>query len=380
MKQVRLYSVRVNWSTKGPGDQSIPSASLSVHHITVLNVCAPQLSLPVGPYHPYEPMEPQMDLTHLEMVPALSAVLDKSQTSRPRIFAVFTPVMDEKSSQVHVPGQTVISLWEIREETPQIDESLLELASKKTTAGNLKPEYSLHSLEEVTVDRIVIDVKQVQPGLMFGVSSSDGSVQFRDRSFAVLPSDESSDQGSSLSQAGFILASDPCLHSALSLDHSMTATFGLEHDPKLSLAQLPFEYLDSGSLEKASAVMALNQSAAEAMIGGQHTDLMMTMQSFMAQLPAEQRAILESQNARFAYKALFVADKLNSGIDLRLPPLLACLSTQLLYSNHGERTARSLQWKIAWITLNLRHIALSFGFCLKDTEMSKPGNSVPRFP
>ena len=314
-----------------------------------------------------------MELTHLELVPALSPFMDKTQTSRPRILAAFTPLMDEKSSQVQIPGQTVISMWEIYEEVPQLDESLVELAPKKGATGNLKPEFSLSALEDVTVDRVVVSITQVQPGLMFGVCCSDGNVQFRDRSFATLPADESNEKCSSLSQAGFVLASEPGLHYGLSLDHSIVATFGLEHDPKISVAQLPLEYLEPSSLEKVSALIALNQSAAEAMMGGHHIDLIMTMQSFATQLPAEQRLMVDSQSARFAYRAFFVADKLLSGIELRLPPLSACLGIQLLYSSHGERSPRSLQWKLAWITINLRHIALSFGFCLKDSEMSKPG-------
>ena len=373
-KQVRLYSLRVQWPTQKPqGDQHLPPATLALEHLTSINVCAP-FSVPLsGQFDAYGSIGPPFELTHLDYIAPLPDPLDKGRLSKPRILAAFTPVLDYRTSDVHSLGQTIITMWDISEEAPHLDESFLELNSKKRVASALKMEYYLRPLEDVTVDRIVTHIAQVQPGLTLGVCFCDGTIQFRDRSFASLAPDDSNEKCSSLSQAGFLLAAEPHIHCALSTNYCVAAAFGLDHDPKVTNAQLPFELVDPRALDKVAAAFALHLTAAEATANGQYADLLQAAQGFLRALPDAQRAPLERQAARDGYRGLFVADKLNGQVEIRMPSLTSCLAWQTHLADRGGGVPRSLQWKIGWITLNLKHAAISFGLSLKEPEISRPG-------
>ena len=105
-------------------------------------------------------------------------------------------------------------------------------------------------------------------------------------------------------------------------------------------------------------------------------DLIMILYHFLLQLPKDQRRQVEQQCLRDSYKALqAVAVLVDAVIDkiIRFPPLVRCLSLQAALGYHGEKRGRSLGSKVASILMNMRFIAVSFGFAL----MVKPNPNVP---
>ena len=105
-------------------------------------------------------------------------------------------------------------------------------------------------------------------------------------------------------------------------------------------------------------------------------DLIMVLYRFLQQLPNDHRRQIEQQCLKDSYKALHAIGLLVDATPdkiIRFPPFARCLSLQAALGYHGEKKNRSLGSKVATVVMNLRFIAVSFGFAL----MAKPNPNVP---
>ena len=372
-KQVKLYLIHVKWPAPKAQNEQAPSlAAIVISHLTYISVCTPSSPHLMGGAHAFGLMGSPYELTHLELVPTLPDVTDPNHTSKPRLLANFSPVLENSTSEMYGVGQSVTSIWEISEESPQLDESFLELTSKKGPAGALKTEYYLRPLDEVMLHRIAVQITQVYPGSLLAVSLCDGTTLLRDRSLAILPPDENPDKTSGLAQVGFVLSAEPGLHAAVSSSHGAVATFGLAHDPKLFVAHLPLAPLDPGAINRVSAAIALSITAAEGTTAG-HFDLQMVLHGVLKTLPDDLRGLAALESVRETCRAVSLPERLNRQIDVRTMQISSVLAMQLLTADLTPRGYRSVRWKVAWVTLNLRHLAMTFGLLLKEPENKHPG-------
>jgi len=114
---------------------------------------------------------------------------------------------------------------------------------------------ALRRLEDVRLDRIVVQIQLASDNITLVIAYSDGSVEFRDRTtLQNLPMDDMPNKATSLPQIGFRFGTaEPCefhntssyndsshtvgLHMALSQHRCIKVFFGSEHEPKMSFLQ-----------------------------------------------------------------------------------------------------------------------------------------------
>ncbi len=110
----------------------------------------------------------------------------------------------------------------------------------------------------------------------------------------------------------------------------------------------------------------LQNAVAEAPFTGNSTndDIVMTMSQFMGQLTEEQKVSLHNTFMRDMYRVLGLEDKL---IDMRqfektirTGMITRCWSMQSALGNYGDKYKRTMPSKLAWVALNLRHIATAY--------------------
>ena len=298
----------------------------------------------MGQYGSFDSTDALLEMTHFGFVPATPEVLDKEHTGRPRLYAAFSPVLDGKTMDVHVLGQSTMSIWEVREETPHLDDIFSELGPKKSTAGGFRAEHRLFHIEDVFFQRIITHIAQVRPGLMVAVALCDGTVQFRYRHLVPVLLDDNMNAGSTLPEAGFTLMSDPALHAAFSLNYCLMGTSGLSREPKVSALQLQTDILSDIFVEKVIATFALLLAAVEGSTPGQthFLDLIVAIQDFLQRLPEERREQAGPRLVQHSYRSFLLADKLNQHIDIRMPQITSCLSLQGLFASKNGPIKRTL--------------------------------------
>jgi mediator of RNA polymerase II transcription subunit 16 len=161
------------------------------------------------------------------------------------------------------------------------------------------------------------------------------------------------------------------LHVALSQNACVKASFGTEHDPKLSLLQISEETLavsDFFFLEKACAAFVLQNLSAETAMQS-NDDVLTCIRKFTSQLTPEDRAKFEQDFLSQTYRAL--GNNLDRSADqvpdkfLRYVPFQRTLSVQASLGYHGLRSKRTLSSKIAWTILQIRNIAVVTGFAFQ---------------
>ena len=132
-KQLKLCILKVDWQIPKTGEAAPGPATLSLHHLSTLDICAPSFTGPdfVDTAPDHRPRE--LELSHLKLLPRPP---DDESSAVPAVLGIFScfPGIATDGSTFY----NVISRWELREEKGVIDPSFTKLSTKKTTSNELK--------------------------------------------------------------------------------------------------------------------------------------------------------------------------------------------------------------------------------------------------
>jgi hypothetical protein len=126
-KQIRLYTLKINWQVTKQGEQVQLNPTIDCQHIAVLDSCTPH-------HDPAMAYSVPVELSGLHVIPR---GLDTN--SLPLVLAVFTSLPPQAGTGSGTASTyTILSRWELRDEVPTLDTSFLQLGSKKSGAAELK--------------------------------------------------------------------------------------------------------------------------------------------------------------------------------------------------------------------------------------------------
>ncbi|KAI4179860.1 MAG: hypothetical protein L6R41_007600 [Letrouitia leprolyta] len=158
---------------------------------------------------------PEDQLYHLELLPPGPDVRNK-ETSDPILLALFRTTSDQ-TDHLAMSGvsSTCVVRWELNSCKPSLHPSFSQLASKRIAASNvieLQSEAILSKLPGVIVHNVIIAVQQLNFGTTLVLCTSDGGVEFRNRTtLDLLPPDDTPAQVSGISPVGLGFVDDnPC--------------------------------------------------------------------------------------------------------------------------------------------------------------------------
>lgn len=123
-KQIRLYSMKIDWRFPKPGEQSSFTPAIECQQLTVLESFCPMLdTVMLSP-------SAEPELSHLHIVPrALGR--PGALPSQPRIVVTFTSLANNNNNGDS--SYSIVSSWELNEEVPVLDPSFSELESNRKT-------------------------------------------------------------------------------------------------------------------------------------------------------------------------------------------------------------------------------------------------------
>ena len=142
-KQLRLYSMKIDWQNKSTEQQHTNLPVISTQHLTTVDFCAPSIEF-VGSQSNMYMITPasEPELSHLELIPR------KPENRSPRgtlpiILAVFSYVPGTlNGDEMSEPSYSILARWELAEEKPSLDATFMELNSKNTAADEMKVWFS----------------------------------------------------------------------------------------------------------------------------------------------------------------------------------------------------------------------------------------------
>ena len=138
-RQLRLYSLNIDWQAAKSGEQALNIPTLSFQHLTTTDVCAPDLDTAEDMPQMFMSMSsPELELSHLKIIPRRPEIRPEN-TTQPTILAVFShlPNLYSATEMRDIP-YSVLSRWELREEKPSLDPNFGQLSSKKAGVNDPK--------------------------------------------------------------------------------------------------------------------------------------------------------------------------------------------------------------------------------------------------
>ncbi|KAI9801030.1 MAG: hypothetical protein M1825_003565 [Sarcosagium campestre] len=335
--QYRLYRINVDWklSSQQPTSQSqLPFAPLlTIHPIKTLSSSdiaeSTVNSTTAG-------INDQIQVTHVELLPPLPPVKGvKPSLPNLLILAAIVPPID----QSHQSAQTIFVRYEIGSSPAVLVPSFDQLGSKKNPQS-----LDLKRLEDIRAESIAISIHQISASDIFAVAYSDGTIEYRHRQgMSVVAVEEQADRIFSLSQVGFAFPADEaCLYVALSPCACLAVKLNGEGEVKL-------------------AVMKHHSGGVENTQHG-HLGLQFINETYRALGLSVDHSIELHR------------DQLYRNINLQ-----RCLSMQDSLGFSGQGSQRSLAAKVAWLTLDLRLVALKFAYTFNQSGSKSNGQSQNDF-
>ena len=136
-KQLQIFVMKIDWQMpKTPEPPSNPP-TISLQHVTSLDMCAPSLSRELEPSLPSmsNPLQ-EPELSHLMFVSRPNPASNDQKDSTPVIFGIFSPGLTSIAGAQE--AHTIVARWELREEKAVIDESFSQLNTRKPSSSNPK--------------------------------------------------------------------------------------------------------------------------------------------------------------------------------------------------------------------------------------------------
>ncbi|MCJ1251659.1 mediator complex subunit [Trapelia coarctata] len=383
-KKLRLYRVAIDWQVSPGKDQAGSLPKVTLQHLETVDEFQPaseQNNLQSNHY-----MMPSFEarLSHLELLPPALDMLTKENTL-PTILATFSYLPPQyNGAETREQPFSIISRWELRSGKLALHSAFMSLTSKKASSpSTLKEETALRRLEDVRLDRIVVQIQLLSDNITLSIAYSDGSVEFRDRTtLQNLPLDDMPNKATSLPQIGFRFGIvEPCLHMALSQHRCIKVFFGSDHEPKMSFLQPDPRDIEEETLfsvEKARAAFTLHQFRG-AILGNNPDDILATMHDLMTHLTSAQTDQLTHGFLTDNYKISGM--NFDRVFDVHMEKLLALshfqrgLSLQSALGNRGPQVPRTVPSKLAWLMLNMRLMGLGIMFAYQNSGTAVEGTS-----
>ncbi|KAI9844417.1 MAG: mediator complex subunit [Sclerophora amabilis] len=302
-------------------------------------------------------------LSHLEIV-SFTPNLEAQEPSFPTLLAVYSnlPSPDDPGAE---PASSSILMWELTSVPQKLHSSFDQLASRNngTSSADQQTHY-LKQREGITVSKTVLSIHPIHTNTVFIITYSDGSVEFRDRaSLDIIFANDDFGTVSSMPQIGFAIPSDDhCLHLAVSPNFCLAVAMDSDGTPRLKTMQYTLgDPGDSNDDPKFAAVVtALTlQFVYSCAHHNNNDDLCATIRQFT-------NPNLEHEFLSEIYRAMTMSVDYSTETQheklFRNPMIQRCLSMQNALNYRGEDTHRTLNAKVAWLTLHLRLVALTFAF------------------
>ncbi|KAI9759075.1 MAG: mediator complex subunit [Chaenotheca gracillima] len=379
--EFRLYRLGINWNAQ-PDPKAALAPVIEVHH---LKISFPPLhSNMLSSLEGGDVEVASSELTHLEMVP-VSPQTETSPQAPPTILAVYSRLPRPDDPDAEGPSTTILR-YELVSEPQRLHSSFDQLASKKKgTSSADERALDLRQRESLSISKTILFLQTNPADESYLLAYSDGSVEFRHgRSMEIIAFNNDFKTVAGLPHVGFGMPPDePCLHLAVSPNFCLAVALNPNGQVRLKRAQYMLgEPGDSPDDAKFASIIC--GCALQFVYSCTHHNNNDDLSALVRQLEIPN---LEGEflNEIFRAMSMSVDYSLDSQYEklFRNPMIQRCLSMQNSLSFKGERKHRNLNAKLAWFTLHLRLVALTFAFSFNngrtpneknnsETEFAKP--------
>jgi mediator of RNA polymerase II transcription subunit 16, fungi type len=315
-----------------------------------------------------------MGLSHLEII--ATSDIDKAVRLPPMIVAVYTSSVNSLgTSSQGQPLSSRISRWNVASTERKLHPRFDEIASK-SGAAPLPPKADLQRLPDIHIEQIVISFHQVDSGGAIAISTQDGSTAFYNPSTMTQLYLETTinEVTSMMSQPGFTF---PIRSTPLQMAFSPTGCTAvtLDVDGKVDLSNM--EYHSGLGVNNSShtgdpafdaTVASISLAFTRACYSASNSDdiLLCILRSLR---PDQHRQLMSSMYQSLFKDADLLASQPGSDID-KLPrnqmvAKVLSLQAALGYTTPSPSMAtkqsppkRNLSSSFAWMTLNIRYVAV----------------------
>ena len=134
-KQLKLYSLKIDWHMQKPGETAPNPATLSLQHLITLDICVPSFNGPDSAGGAPLATTRELEMSHLKLLPRPPDPPDETNAV-PIVLGVFSRFSDVVTDASL--SYSVISRWELREEKATVDSSFTKINTKKINPSELK--------------------------------------------------------------------------------------------------------------------------------------------------------------------------------------------------------------------------------------------------
>ena len=375
-----VYLIQISWPDlkREPGKEIIPT--FEVEHVKGFVPTGPVENTSSGGMiaNPSMYDTSSSGLSFLEII--ATSDVDKAVRLPPMVIAVYTSSVNSLgTSSEGQPLSSTISRWNVASTERKLHPRFDEITSK-TGATNLAPKTDLQRLPDIHIDQIITSLHQVDSGSAIAVSTQDGSIAFYNPSTMTQLYLETTinEVTSMMSQPGFAFPISPA---ALQIAFSPTgcASVSLNLDGKVDLSSM--EYHSGLSVDNSAHANDPGLDATLASISLAFTRACYSACNGDDILLCISRSLRPDQNHQLMssmYQSLFKDSDLIAGpgpgsdID-KLPrnqmvAKVLSMQSALSYTTHSSNSTtnsskqslpkRNLSSAFAWMTLNIRYVAV----------------------
>lgn len=270
---------------------------------------------------------------------------------------------------------TIILRWKLDESNAIVEPTFSQLSTKKSSNDRLPDERILRPLEEICLDRLVVDIHLLSHDTVIALCYNTGEVEFRDHDLNALTFDDDLNRVISLNRIGFSFSdSEPCLQTSLSPHAMVKVSINKAYERKLSSMQFLMPTEDPDVISQVIAAFVLEHAASEGAGGVQVDDLIMIMSEFVQQLSGDQRKMFKEQFMKDLYQTFQVTERcIDTNVDglikfAGLGKAVGMQSALGLRSTGNGKLRYTRPGRIALTIQSLRIIALSLSYSVANLQ------------
>jgi len=378
-KRLRLYKIRVQWSTQSrPGHQPIiraESTQLTVEHLDSIDHCMAQGPSEVASMVPFQAIS-RTQLSNLYILP--SAPASKNEQDTYQVLALLTSVDTSYLTQPVSTSCSVLARWSIVQQVTTLHESFKSLKNGSSKTSPPETSTMLRRLNDIVVPKIILGAARCNFDTMLAFPTSDGSVDFRHLDdLELVLADDDNTKAASLPQVGFAyLPTDKCVETTLTTSACMAASVRADGSVGLSVMDyLPGwmeAKLDDYQTQAALVCVAREFAAVTALNNGPDEILALIPPSIDQKL----RRFLIGHVFRTLSKSADLtgedAQKQSHRV-MRDNLLHRILAGHLVLTDGGPTAEPDVPHKTVWIILNLRLVCTSIATTVAITSKEPAG-------